>query len=341
MAKTMRAAVVHAFGKPLSIEEISIPTPGPGEVLIKVVATGVCHTDLHAVDGDWPVKPSLPFVPGHEGAGFIAACGLGVVGLKEGDCVGVAWLHDACGQCEYCMTGWDSLCYAQHNTGYSVNGSFAEYVIGAAPYVGRLPADGDLAQIAPILCAGVTTYKAIKETEARPGEWLAISGIGGLGQLAVQYAKAMGLHVAALDVTEDKLALARASGAEVTINAKAPDAAEQIVKQTAGGAHGVVVTAVSPAAFGQALKMTRRKGTVSLVGLPPGEFQTSIFDVVLNRKTIRGSIVGGREDLAEAIAFAAEGKVKSEIHKYKLEDINEVFANLKAGKIDGRAVLIM
>jgi alcohol dehydrogenase, propanol-preferring len=341
MAKTMRAGVVRAFGKPLSIEEMPVPTPGHGEILIKVVASGVCHTDLHAADGDWPVKASLPFVPGHEGGGIIAACGSGVVGLKEGDRVGVAWLHDACGQCEYCMTGWDSLCYKQHNTGYSVNGSFAEYVIGAAPYVGRLPENSDLAEMAPILCAGVTTYKGIKETEARPGEWVAISGIGGLGQLAVQYAKAMGLHVAALDITEDKLALARLSGAEVTVNAKSPDAAAQVVQATDGGAHGVLVTAVSPAAFAQALKMVRRKGTVSLVGMPPAEFHTPIFDVVLNRITIRGSIVGGREDLAEAIAFAAEGKVRAEIHKTKLDNINQVFADLKAGRIDGRAVLMM
>ena len=341
MAKTMRAGVVRAFGKPLSIEDIPVPTPGPGEVLIKVVASGVCHTDLHATEGDWPAKPSLPFVPGHEGAGIIAACGPGVVGLKEGDHAGVAWLHDACGQCEYCMTGWDSLCYAQHNTGYSVNGSFAEYVVGAARYVGRLPETADFAEMAPILCAGVTTYKGIKETEARPGEWLAISGIGGLGQLAVQYAKAMGLHVAALDITEDKLALARASGAEITLNAKSPDAAEQLVIRTGGGAHGVLVTAVSPAAFAQALKMVRRKGTISLVGLPPGEFRMPIFDVVMNRITIRGSIVGGREDLAEAIAFAAEGKVKAEIHRTKLDTINQVFSDLKAGKIDGRAVLMI
>ena len=341
MAKTMRAAVVHAFGGPLRIEEVPVPAPGPGEVLIKVVATGVCHTDLHAIEGDWPGRPSLPFVPGHEGAGIIAACGPGVTGLKEGDRAGVAWLHDACGRCEYCMTGWDSLCRAQHNTGYNVNGSFAEYVIGAAPYVGRLPDTSDLAEMAPILCAGVTTYKGIKETEAKPGEWIAISGIGGLGQLAVQYAVAMGLHVAALDLTEEKLALARASGAEVTVNAKSPDAVEQIVKQTGGGAHGVLVTAVSPAAFAQALKMARRKGTVSLVGLPPGEFRTPIFDVVMNRITIRGSIVGGREDLAEAIAFAAEGKVRAEIHKTKLDNINEVFADLKAGTINGRAVLMM
>jgi len=339
MAKTMKAAVVHEFGKPLKIEEVPIPTPGPGEVLIKIVANGVCHTDLHAAQGDWPAKPVPPFIPGHEGAGIVAALGSGVTGLKEGDPVGLAWLHDGCGGCEYCRTGWDSLCPSQRNSGYSVNGSFAEYAIGSAPYVGRLPRNPDFAAMAPILCAGVTTYKGIKETEARPDEWIAISGVGGLGQLAIQYARAMGLHVAALDVTEDKLALARASGAEVTVDAKAPDAAAQIVKQTGGGAHGVLVTAVSPPAFDQAIHMVRRKGTVVLVGLPPGDFRAPIFDVVLSRITIRGSIVGGRQDLAEAIAFAAEGKVHSHYHEMKLEDINQVFSDMKAGKIDGRMVM--
>ena len=322
MAKMMKAAVVRTFGKPLTIEEVPIPTPKRGEVLVKVIATGVCHTDLHAADGDWPAKPPLPFIPGHEGVGVIAAVGPDVSGLKEGDAVGIAWLHDACAQCEFCMTGWDSLCRHQHNSGYTVNGSFAEYAIGSAAYVGRLPPKTDFAEMAPILCAGVTTYKGIKETEAKPGEWIAISGIGGLGQLAIQYAKAMGLHVAALDVTEDKLELARASGADVAVNAKSPEAAASIVKETGGGAHGVLVTAVSPAAFGQALKLVRRKGTVALVGLPPGEFATPIFDVVMNRITIRGSIVGGREDLAEAIAFAAEGKVRARIHRSKLDHIN-------------------
>jgi alcohol dehydrogenase, propanol-preferring len=341
MAKMMKAAVVRTFGKPLTIEEVPIPTPKQGEVLVKVIATGVCHTDLHAADGDWPSKPPLPFVPGHEGVGVIAAVGPDVNGLKEGDPVGIAWLHDACSHCEFCMTGWDSLCRHQHNSGYTVNGSFAEYAIGSAPYVGRLPPKTDFAEMAPILCAGVTTYKGIKETEAKPGEWIAISGIGGLGQLAIQYAKAMGLHVAALDVTEDKLALARASGADVAVNAKSPEAAASIVKETGGGAHGVLVTAVSPAAFGQALKLVRRKGTVALVGLPPGEFATPIFDVVMNRITIRGSIVGGREDLAEAIAFAAEGKVRARIHRSKLDHINQVFGDLKAGKVDGRVVLMM
>jgi len=339
MAKTMKAAVVHQFGKPLEIADVPIPTPQRGEVLIKVIANGVCHTDLHAAMDDWPVKPMPPFIPGHEGAGIVAALGPGVTGLKEGDPVGVAWLHDACGQCEYCRTGWESLCLSQRNSGYAVNGSFAEYVIGSAHYVGRLPDKAGFVAMAPILCAGVTTYKGIKETEAKPGEWIAISGVRGLGQLAIQYAKAMGLHVAALDVTEDKLALARASGADVTVNAKEPDAAAQIVRETGGGVHGALVTAVSSPAFSQAIHMVRRKGTIALVCLPRGDFPTPIIDVVLGRITIRGSIVGGRQDLAEAIQFAAEGKVHSHNHTMKLEDINRVFSDMEAGKIDGRMVM--
>jgi propanol-preferring alcohol dehydrogenase len=339
MANTMKAAVVRELGKPLTIEEIAIPEPLAGEVLVKIRASGVCHTDLHAAEGDWPVKPTPPFVPGHEGAGVVAKVGPGVKDLKEGDPVGIAWLHDACGACEHCMTGWETLCEAQHNSGYGVNGSFAEYAIGSAAYVARLPSRVDFAAIAPILCAGVTTYKGIKETEARPGEWLAISGIGGLGHVAVQYARAMGLHVVALDVTDEKLALAKSLGADATVDAKRPDAAQAVVMLTGGGAHGVLVTAVSRPAFAQALDMVRRRGTVSLVGLPPGTFPTPIFDVVLKRITVRGSIVGTRKDLAEAVQFASEGKVRAHIHKAKLEDINSVFADLKAGSVDGRIVL--
>jgi propanol-preferring alcohol dehydrogenase len=193
--------------------------------------------------------------------------------------------------------------------------------------------------MAPILCAGVTTYKGIKETETRPGQWIAISGIGGLGHLAVQYANAMGMRVVALDVAEDKLALARTDGAEVVVNARLDNAAQRVIDATGGGAHGVLVTAVSRAAFEQALQMVRRKGTVSLVGLPPGTFETPIFQVVLKRITVRGSIVGTRQDMAEAIAFAAAGKVRAYTQAAALEDINTVFADLKAGRVTGRIVL--
>ncbi|WP_448044530.1 alcohol dehydrogenase AdhP [Bradyrhizobium liaoningense] len=336
---TMKAAIVRQFGKPLVIEEVPVPQPGPGEVLVKVKACGVCHTDLHAASGDWPVKPVPPFIPGHEVAGIVAALGPGVKNLKVGDAVGVAWLHDACMACEYCETGWETLCEHQHNTGYSVNGGFAEYVIASAAFTAKLPATVDFAAIAPILCAGVTTYKGLKETEARPGEWVVISGVGGLGHVAIQYAKAMGLKVVAVDIAEDKLALAREAGADLAVDALAAGAVDKVLAATGGGAHGVLVTAVSTAAFAQALKMVRRKGTVSLVGLPPGEFPTPIFDVVLKRITVRGSIVGTRRDLDEAIAFAADGKVKAEVTKAPLAEINHIFDRMKAGKIEGRMVL--
>ncbi len=336
---TMKAAVVRQFGKPLVIEDVPVPQPGPGEVLVKVKACGVCHTDLHAASGDWPVKPVPPFIPGHEAAGIVAALGPGVKNLKVGDAVGVAWLHDACMSCEYCETGWETLCEHQHNTGYSVNGGFAEYVIASAAFAAKLSATVDFAAIAPILCAGVTTYKGLKETEAKPGEWVVISGVGGLGHVAIQYAKAMGLKVVAVDIAEDKLKLARETGADLAVNALEADAVDKVLAATGGGAHGVLVTAVSTAAFAQALKMVRRKGTVSLVGLPPGEFPTPIFDVVLKRITVRGSIVGTRRDLDEAIAFAADGKVKAEVTKVPLAQINDVFERMKAGKIDGRVVL--
>lgn len=339
MSSTMRAAVVTEFGKPLTIQEVPIPEPGPGEVLVKVMACGVCHTDLHAAEGDWPVRPTLPFIPGHEAAGIVAKLGPGVTNLREGDAVGVAWLHDACLHCEYCETGWETLCEQQHNTGYSCNGGFAEYVIAAAAFAAPLPRDVDFTAIAPILCAGVTTYKGLKETEARPGEWVVVSGVGGLGHVGLQYAKAMGLKVVAVDVSGDKLRLANELGADLAVDAGSGTAIEEVVEATGGGAHGVLVTAVSPPAFAQAIGMTRRRGTVSLVGLPPGHFPTPIFDVVLKRITIRGSIVGTRRDLDEAIAFAADGKVNATIRTAPLEEINDIFAKLKEGRVDGRMVL--
>jgi alcohol dehydrogenase, propanol-preferring len=336
--RTMKAAVVEKFGEPLVVREIPIPTPGPGQALVEIIATGVCHTDLHAADGDWPIKPTLPFTPGHEGAGVVVALGPGVTHLQEGDRVGIAWLHSACGHCDFCLSGWETLCLVQKNSGYSVDGTFAQYALGAADYLGRIPKNLSFVDAAPILCAGVTTYKGLKQTATRPGEWVVISGAGGLGHVAIQYAKAMGLHVAAVDIGPEKLELARKLGAEITIDARTQDPAKEIQKQI-GGAHGVLVTAVSPIAFKQAVGMLRRGGTCVLNGLPPGEFPVSIFEVVLNGYTLRGSIVGTRLDLEEALAFAAEGKVKATIETVPLESINDVFSRLKRGDVRGRIVL--
>lgn len=340
MSKTMKAAVVREFGKPLVIEEVPVPEVGPGQILVRIAASGVCHTDLHAAEGDWPVKPKPPFIPGHEGVGHVAAVGAGVTHVKEGDRVGVPWLYTACGHCMHCLGGWETLCESQQNTGYSVNGGFADYVLADPNYVGILPDKVGFVEIAPVLCAGVTVYKGLKVTDTKPGDWVAISGIGGLGHMAVQYAKAMGLNVIAVDIDDEKLALARKLGAELSVNARHEDPAA-FVKKAVGGARGVLVTAVSTKAFQQALGMVGRGGTVSLNGLPPGDFPLSIFDTVLNGITVRGSIVGTRLDLQEALDFAGQGKVHATVATEKLENVNSVFDRMRKGEIEGRIVLDM
>ena len=340
MAKTMKAAVVREFGKPLSIDEVPIPEPGPGMIQVAIQASGVCHTDLHAAEGDWPVKPNPPFIPGHEGVGYVSAVGAGVKHVKEGDRVGVPWLYTACGCCRHCLGGWETLCEQQQNTGYSVNGGFAEYVVADPNYVGHLPKNIDFVEIAPVLCAGVTVYKGLKVTDTKPGDWVVISGIGGLGHMAVQYAKARGMNVAAVDIDDEKLALARKLGATVTVNAATdPDPAAAIKRETDGGAQGVLVTAVGRKAFEQAIGMVARGGTVALNGLPPGDFPLDIFGMVLNGITVRGSIVGTRLDLQESLDFAGQGKVKATVQSAKLEDINDIFAKMHKGQIEGRMVL--
>lgn len=338
--KVMKAAVVREFGAPLVIEDAPTPMPGAGEIQVKIEACGVCHTDLHAAHGDWPVKPQPPFIPGHEGVGYVSAVGAGVTNVKEGDRVGVPWLYTACGHCEHCMGGWETLCESQKNTGYSVNGGFAEYTIADPNFVGHLPDNVSFVDIAPVLCAGVTVYKGIKVTDTKPGDWIAISGIGGLGHMAVQYARAMGLRVAAVDIDPSKLKLAEQLGAEITINAMNTDPGTFLRKEI-GGAHGVLVTAVSRQAFAQSLKMARRGGTISLNGLPPGDFPLPIFDMVLEGITVRGSIVGTRLDLQESLEFAALGLVKAHTATAKLDDINGVFDKMIKGDIDGRIVLDM
>jgi propanol-preferring alcohol dehydrogenase len=335
----MHAAIVERFKDPLVLREWDIPTPGPGQILIKTEACGVCHTDIHAASGDWPVKPNLPFIPGHEGIGRVAALGSGVTSVKEGDRVGVPWLHSACGHCEYCLTAWETICAAETFTGYSVNGAFAEFLIADPNYVAHIPAGLGATAAAPIICAGITSYKGIKQTEAKPGEWLAVSGIGGLGHLAIQYAKHMGLKVIAIDIDDAKLALAKSVGADATVNAKNGEPVALVKKLTDGGAHGVLITAPSLGAFKQGVGMTRKRGTCVLVGIPPGDFPVPLFDVVANCISIRGSFVGNREDLAEALSFAAEGKVKADIELQPLAAINTVFERLEHGDVPGRVVL--
>ncbi len=215
MPAKMKAAVLHKIGAPLEIERLPIADPKPGELLVKVTACGVCHSDLHAVEGDWTPLPNLPLIPGHEVTGHVAAVGAGVTHFREGDRIGVPWMYSACGHCEFCLSGMETICRSAEATGYTKPGGYAEYMIADAAFCGHIPETADLYEIAPILCAGVTTYRGLKRTGARPGQWMTVMGVGGLGHIAVQYAKAMGLRVAAVDVTEDKLDLAKSLGAEL------------------------------------------------------------------------------------------------------------------------------
>ncbi len=339
MKPKVKAAMVLRFGEPLEFRECEIPAPGPGQILVKTEACGVCHTDVHAAKGDWPMKPALPFIPGHEGIGVVVAMGREVTAVKEGDRVGVPWLYSACGHCEHCLSAWEAVCAEAEFGGYTRNGGFAEYILADPGYVAHIPSGLTSTDAAPIICAGITTYKGLKETRAKPGQWVAISGVGGLGHLAIQYAKAMGLLVCAIDVDGGKLTHAKRLGADLVINALEADPVSAVRDGTAGGAHGVVVTAPSLSAFKQGVGMTRKRGTCVLIGLPPGEFPTLLFDVVANCITIRGSFVGSRQDMAEALAFAAEGKVKADIELQPLSAINQVLERLEHGKVASRVVL--
>ena len=333
---SMRAAVAEQFGADVNVKEIDLPKPGPFQALVKLQASGICHTDLHAVEGDWPVKPEPPFVPGHEGVGEVIELGPGEHPVKVGDIVGNAWLWSACGACEYCRTGRETYCPDAEYGGYTVNGSFGEYMLVDTRYCPRIPDGADPVEVAPILCAGVTVYKGLKVSETKPGQFMVISGIGGLGHLAVQYGVAMGMRVIAVDVADEKLELAKELGAEFTVNAKEADPGEAVQEFTGGGAHGVLVTAVHPAAFGQAISMCRSNGTIVFNGLPPGDFPAPIFDIVLRGITIRGSLVGTRQDMAEALDFYARGKVKPHVTQCGLDDVNDVFDRMREGKIAGR-----
>lgn len=338
---TMAAAVLHQLGTPLVIERIPIPQPGYGDILIKVIACGVCHSDLHAVDGDWDPPPTLPLIPGHEVTGRVVGAGPGVEGFSVGSLVGVPWMYSSCGRCEVCLAGMETICPAAESTGYSKPGGYAEYIVAPAAFVATLPESVDPVAVAPVLCAGVTTYRGLKRTGARPGQWVAIVGIGGLGHLAVQYAVAMGLRVVAVDVAADKLELARTHGASMLINATDGDPVAA-VHAALGGVHAVVVAAVATRAFEQAIGMLRPAGTAVYLGMPGGaadEMRMSIGSLIYGELSVRGSSVGTRLDLQEAIDFAVNGMVSSTVRTVELAEINDTLAEMRRGEIVGRAVL--
>ncbi len=334
----MKAAVVHTFGEPLVLEDRPIPEPAPGQITVRMLASGLCHTDIHAAHGDWPVKPAPPFVPGHEGIGTVFATGEGVTSVQVGEMVATPWLGYACGECKHCLTGWETLCVKQKNSGYSVDGCYAEYYLAEAAFASKVPEGVDPFDAAPLTCAGVTTYKAVKVGNVRPADLVAISGIGGLGHLALQYAKIFGGTVAAIDISDEKLQLAKELGADIVIDARAEDPAA--VLQSHGGADVAIGLAVDDNSFAAAYAGLRRGGRLVLVALPAeGTLSIPVFDTVLNGTSVIGSIVGTRADLADVFALHALGRTKVIYETRSLAEVNESIDEVLHGKARARIVL--
>jgi len=298
-----------------------------GEALVEVEYCGVCHTDLHVAAGDYGDKPGR--VLGHEGIGLVKEVADGVKNLKVGDRVSIAWLFQSCGSCEYCNTGRETLCRSVLNAGYTADGGMATHCIVSADYSVKVPEGLDPAQASSITCAGVTTYKAIKVSGVRPGQWIAIYGAGGLGNLGVQYAKKVfGAHVVAIDINDEKLAFAKESGADLVI-------------KTPGAPPPAVVPAVSAAAFNSAVDCVRAGGRVVAIGLPPESMDLSIPRLVLDGIEVVGSLVGTRKDLEEAFQFGAEGLVVPKVQLRALDEAPAIFQEMREGKITGRMVIDM
>jgi alcohol dehydrogenase, propanol-preferring len=334
----MKAAVVTGFRAPLQIQDLPVPEPSTGEVLVRIETSGLCHTDIHAAHGDWPVRPTPPFVPGHEGIGRIEKLGPGVTTRSLGDRVAIAWLGYACGDCRYCIGGWETLCEKQQNSGYSVNGTFAEYAVAPAAFATPVPETISSRDAAPLTCAGVTTYKAVKVARVAPAETVAVFGVGGLGHLALQYARIAGAFVIGVDIEDSKLSMATELGADHVVNARTTDPVEAI--RELGGADVAIALAASPASFDQAYRSLRRGGRLVCVALPAddGALSVPIFDTVINGKSVIGSIVGTRNDLADVFALHVAGRTRVISVDRKLGEVNESIDDVLSGRVPARVV---
>lgn len=338
----MKAALLHDFAQPLTLEEVPTPTPGAGQVLVKIAASGVCHSDLHIALGDWTkLKPvaKLPLILGHELTGTIAAVGEGVTDFALGDRVGVPWLHQTCGTCEYCQAGQETMCGKQKITGLMVDGGYAEYAVAQASHTAKLPDALGFAEAAPLLCAGVTVYRAIKMSGIQAGERLVVFGIGGLGHLAVQIGKKLGLEIGAVDVADDKLQLATECGADWTVNAATMQTHKEV--KARGGAHVALVTSGSKAAYETALRSLRRLGTLVIVGMTPEPIPLDIQAMLAGEYRIMASTVGTRQELQEVLQLAAEGGIHCHYKTATLAEINQILDEMKHGQLVGRVVLTM
>jgi len=342
--KMQKAMVFEKQGDPIKLKDIPVPSPGPDQVLINIKYTGVCHTDLHAWKGDWPLVAKLPLVGGHEGAGVVVAVGELVDDIQVGDHAGIKWLNSSCGQCEFCMASDEPVCKKALLSGYTVDGTFQQYALVNARHAARIPKHLPLDAIAPVLCGGITVYKALKESHTKPGDTVVITGAGGgLGTLAVQYAKAMGLRTIAIDSGDEKKQVCTQLGAEVFVDFAKEDVVAKVKESTGGlGAHAVILLAVSEGPFQQGTEYCRSRGSVVCVGLPAGaRVSAGVFDTVVRMLTIKGSYVGNRLDTQEAIDFFARGLISAPYKVAKLSELPEIFEKMGKGQITGRYVLDM
>jgi alcohol dehydrogenase, propanol-preferring len=336
----MKAAVLRDFKTPLTVQDVPVPKPAEGEVLIKVEICGVCHSDLHVADGDWLQLAGIikkPLILGHEVVGTVAEAGSAVQGVKVGDRVGVPWIHWTCGKCEFCREGNENLCVRQQITGVTVDGGYAEFVKAPAAHVAKIPETLASEQAAPLLCAGVTVYRALRKANISTGQRLAVFGVGGLGHLAVQIGRELGSDVTAIDISEEKLALAKSLGASRMLNA----ASDKVVKQlrSEGGVHVALVTSAAKAAYDMAFYCVRPTGVLLAVGLPAQDICFPPVLMAAGEIRIQASAVGTRQDLHEILAMGAAGKVHCEVATQPLSQANEVLEQLRRGQVSGRLVL--
>jgi propanol-preferring alcohol dehydrogenase len=337
----MKAVLLDEFGKPMRVGDAPRPAPRDDEVLVRVEACGVCHSDLHMADGDWPdvaKRMTLPAILGHEVVGRVVEIGAGVTGIKAGDRAGVGWLYSTCGACEFCRDGHENICRDRQVTGVAAPGGFAEFIRIRASHAIPVPESLPAAEAAPLFCAGLTVYHACRNAGLRAGQRVAVFGVGGLGHLAVQLARRAGAEVIAVDTGDDKLALAKSLGAHTTINAAAPDVARQLRRD--GGPHLAIVTAPAKPAYDLAFRTLRRRGTLAVVGLPKEDLTFFADDWVVGEFAIVGSAVGTRDEMRELLALAAAGEVKCRTESYPLDAVNEVFERMRRGALLGRAVVV-
>ena len=333
----MKAAVVPALGAPLEIRDLPIPEPGPGQVVVRIEASGLCHTDIHAARGDWPVKPKIPLVPGHEGVGRVVAVGEPSSLVEVGDRVALPWLGHACGQCRYCVAGWETYCTSPQYMGYTMDGGYAEYTLAYGSHVVKVPDGVTSLDAAPLTCAGVTTYKALKVARPQPNETAMVVGIGGLGHLGLQYGKIFGSTTIAVDVEDEKLQLATDLGADHVIDARSGGHTKEL--EAFGGVDIALVTVPSPAAMQVAHASLNPNGRLVLVGLPAdNRLELPVFETVLKGISVIGSLVGTRNDLADCFALHAHGRTQVVAETRKLEDVNACFDEVLAGRVPGRLV---